>query len=366
MDFAFSDEEDATGDLAAQILGDLASHERLREIERSAEPRFDQGCWDALAKAGLLGISVPESAGGAGLGAVALGRLLQAVGATGAAVPAWETLALGADPIGRYGSDEVASEWLPGVVEGRTLLSAAWHGTDRDRSTLTVSASGSDDALVVTGAVRCVPAGAIAAGVVVPVSSDGGPALVVVDTAASGVTVTPLVSTAGSPDAAVSFSGAPAMLLARGTDVVQAAFDRAVATQCAVTLGNAEKMLALIASYTKERKQFDVPIATFQAVGHRAADCYIDCEAMRLTTWQALSRLDEGLPASAEISVAKHWAASAGHRISIAAAHLHGGVGVDRDYPLARHYTRAKELELQLGGSTEHLLRLGREIAAAA
>jgi alkylation response protein AidB-like acyl-CoA dehydrogenase len=123
-------------------------------------------------------------------------------------------------------------------------------------------------------------------------------------------------------------------------------------------------MLDLTAAYTKERKQFDVPIATFQAVGHRAADTYIDTETIRLTCWQALTRLAEGLPATVEVSIAKYFSAWAGQRITLAAAHLHGGVGVDRDYPLARHYTKAKELELQLGGASSHLARIGAELAA--
>ena len=77
--------------------------------------------------------------------------------------------------------------------------------------------------------------------------------------------------------------------------------------------------------------QFDKPIATFQAVGQRAADAYVDTEAIRLTAWQAASRLSAGLPAAAEVAVAKFWAAEGGQRASTLQSHLHGGVGVDQD-----------------------------------
>ena len=124
-------------------------------------------------------------------------------------------------------------------------------------------------------------------------------------------------------------------------------------------------MLDLTAAYTKERKQFDVPIATFQAVGHRAADCYIDTETIRLTDVAGAEPAGRGPrrrpPRCRSPSSGRRGPASAS---SLAAAHLHGGVGVDRDYPLARHYTRAKELELQLGGATQHLVRIGDVIAA--
>jgi alkylation response protein AidB-like acyl-CoA dehydrogenase len=362
MDYSFTEEQDATGELATQILTDRSTHERLRELERSGEARFDSDLWTTLAEAGLLGVPLPESVGGAGLGLIELGRILEAAGKTAAAVPLWETLGLGAVPIAEFGSPEVQSRWLTGVADGSIVLTAAWHEDGADPLVPATVAKDSGGAWSVTGAKTCVPAAQIADAVVVPADVDGTPALFVV--AIGEATATPLSTTSGSPDASLTFMNAPATLLATGVDAVAWAYERAVATQCAVSLGNAEAMLDLTAAYTKERKQFDVPIATFQAVGHRAADCYIDTEAIRLTCWQALSRLADGLPATAEVSVAKFWSAWAGQRITLAAAHLHGGVGVDRDYPLARHYTKAKELELQLGGATQHLVRIGDVLAA--
>ena len=100
------------------------------------------------------------------------------------------------------------------------------------------------------------------------------------------------------------------------------------------------------------------------AVAHRAADAFVDTEAIRLTARQALWRLGEGMPASAEVASAKYWAAVGGQRVVHTAQHLHGGVGVDRDYPLHRYFLAAKELELQLGGTTRQLLALGKLIAA--
>ena len=108
----------------------------------------------------------------------------------------------------------------------------------------------------------------------------------------------------------------------------------------------------MTAEYTKTREQFDRPIATFQAVGQRAADAYIDTEGVRLTAWQAIWRLSEDLPATTEVAVAKFWAAEGGQRVVHAAQHLHGGMGVDRDYPLHRYFLWAKWLELSLGGAT--------------
>ena len=119
----------------------------------------------------------------------------------------------------------------------------------------------------------------------------------------------------------------------------------------------------ITAAYVTEREQFGVPVGTFQAVQHRAADGYIDLECMRWTTWRAAWRLDEGLPALREAAVAKFWAAEGGARIVATAQHLHAGIGVDRDYPIHRYFLWSKQLELALGAATPELLRLGRDLA---
>lgn len=363
MDFSFTDEQQAAGELAAQILDDRVTHESLRALERSDAPRFDRDTWAAVAEAGLLGIAVPESAGGAGLGLVELARILEVVGRTAAALPIWETVALGALPIAEFGTTELQAAWLPRVVDGSAVLTAGWHEDDGDPDLIRTTATTSDDGVLVTGRKICVPSAQLADAFVVPALIDGTAGLVLVETG-PGVTVEPIVTTGGAPDGGLILDDAPGVVISVGGESITWARERAVATQCALSLGNVEKMVDLTAAYTKERKQFDVPIAMFQAVGHRAADCYIDAEAIRLTTWQAVTRLAEGLEASDEVAVAKFWSAWGGQRISLASAHLHGGVGVDRDYPLARHFTRAKELELQLGGATQSLLVVGRALAA--
>jgi len=112
--------------------------------------------------------------------------------------------------------------------------------------------------------------------------------------------------------------------------------------------------------------QFERPIATFQAVGHRCADAYIDVEGIRLTLWQAAWRLATGLPAGMEIEVAKLWAAEGGHRVAHTAVHIHGGMGVAVEYPIHRYFVAAKQVEFTLGGATEQRLRIGARLAAEA
>jgi alkylation response protein AidB-like acyl-CoA dehydrogenase len=126
-----------------------------------------------------------------------------------------------------------------------------------------------------------------------------------------------------------------------------------------------EAALRLTAAYVSEREQFGSKIGTFQAVAQRIADAYIDTEGIRLTAIQAAWRLSEELSADDEVHIAKFWASFGGDRVVHAAQHLHGGVGVDLDYPIHRYFRWSKVIELTLGTATEHLRLLGQRIAAA-
>ena len=99
-----------------------------------------------------------------------------------------------------------------------------------------------------------------------------------------------------------------------------------------IALGVTEKMTSLIAGYTSEREQFGRVIGTFQAVSHRAADCFIELECLRLVNQQASINLNTNLDCENDALVSKIWAGNACHKISYSAQHLHGGMGVDKDY----------------------------------
>ena len=139
--------------------------------------------------------------------------------------------------------------------------------------------------------------------------------------------------------------------------------DRATVAVCATQIGVCERAIEITAGYARERVQFGVPIGSFQAVQHRMADCLIDLESIRWTTWRAISRLARGLPAAREAAVAKFWAAEGGAHIASASQHLHAGLGVDLDYPIHRYFLWSKSLELELGAATAQLVRLGGDMA---
>jgi alkylation response protein AidB-like acyl-CoA dehydrogenase len=369
MDFAFTEEQDAVRELAARILGDLSTPERLKEVE-ATDDRIDHKLWTELGSAGLLGVALPESCGGAGLGFLAAAIVAEEVGRHAAAVPFTASVVLGAGPIAQFGTEQQQQAWLPSAVAGDTILTAALVEPGADPWKPTLSAVRTGDSWRLDGVKAEVPVGMIADGMVVPArTEDGAVALFILDPSSAGITRRPQEATSWQIEAEMEFSGVtvgPDALLVDGEDGAAAltwVLERAATAYCVEVSGACQAAVKLTAAYTIEREQFGKPIATFQAVGQRAADAYIDTEAVRLTSWQAAWRLAEGLPAAAEVAVAKYWADEGAQRAVHGAQHLHGGVGVDRDYPLHRHFLRTKHLALTLGGTTPSLLRLGQFLA---
>jgi hypothetical protein len=372
VDLSLTEDQTALSDLLARILTDRCPPERLRELEAEAD-WFARDAWADLARSDLLGLCLPAADGGGGYGFLEAALMLEQVGRALAPVPLYATLVLGALPVAEFGSDEQRRALLDPVIAGDLVLTAALAeaGDDLPPAVPATSARPSaEGGWVLDGEKELVPAAHLAGRILVPASTgDGTTTVFLVDPATAGVAIERQVSTNLEPLGTVRLTGVRV-----GSDDVLGAVDggaaivgwiteRAVAGLCALQAGVCEAALRLTATYTSEREQFGAKIATFQAVAQRAADAYIDTEAVRLTARQAAWRIDEGLDAADAVAVAKYWSAVGGQRVVHAAQHLHGGIGVDAGYPVHRCFRWAKHLELLLGGGTRHLVRLGAVLA---
>jgi alkylation response protein AidB-like acyl-CoA dehydrogenase len=370
MDFSLTDEQRALADLAGQILGDTCTLERLKAIEHS-EARYDRDLWAAFAKAGLLGAALPESVGGSGGGFVEACLLLEQQGKRLAMLPLLSGVVSAAMPLARFGSPAQQQRWLPGVVSGETLLSAALTELGSDSRTPATTAAADGTGWRLNGVKTAVPMAHLAAAVLVPArTARGDVAIFLVDPQARGVTLARQETTNWETQCHMELAdvrvAADALLgsIEHGARCLSWIVDRTTTGVCALAAGACQEALRLTAEYTSNRKQFDKPIAMFQAVGQRMADSYIDNEAVNLTMWQAATRLHDEMPSDKEIATAKYWAAEGGSRIGHAALHLHGGISIDVDYPIHRYFLWLKQLEFTLGAATPQLERLGACIAA--
>jgi alkylation response protein AidB-like acyl-CoA dehydrogenase len=367
MDFLFSEEQDAIRELAREILAAEATRERIKAAEGSRD-WIDLDLWKQCAEANLLGVAVAEQYGGMGMGFAELCVLLEEVGRATAPGPWHAALVSGALLLAEFGDEQQKSSWLPRIVAGDTLLVTALEDPRAGEAALQTTRARHDGAgWLLEGHERAVPFARRAEALLIPAHADDGVGLFLVGVDAAGLALESQVTSTGEPIFNVVLDrvriGADARLPGDGTAQLRWLWPRALTAVAALQAGVSQRALEITADYTREREQFKVPIGTFQAVQHREADAFIDLEAMRWTLWHAAWRLSQGLPAEREADVAKFWAADGGSRIANACIHLHGGLGSDVDYPIHRHFLWSKALELQLGGASATLARLGSGMA---
>ena len=373
MDFTFTEEQLAVAEAAAAILQGMADVERVAEIE-AGDDRFDEALWTELAKANLLGLAVPEEYGGSGLGLTELCLVLEQQGRAVAPVPLWATLVLGALPLAHFGTPQQQARWLPAVAAGDVRLSATLTevaASARNRPTVHAERDGPGWRL--HGTAFAVPQAHLAARVLVPAAVHGGPddgtIVGLVDPTGPGATLERATTTDHQIHPHVHLDGTPvgsADVVAGpgdGAGAVAWMLDRARTGLCAIQLGVTEEAVRRAAAYLNQRHQFGRPLSSFQGTMLRAADAYIDTEAIRVTTWQAAWRIDENLPATEAVAVAHWWASEAGQRVVHATQHLHGGLGADISYPIHRYFLWGKQIELMLQGPSAELSRLGSLLA---
>ncbi len=371
MDFTLPEDAVAATELARTILREHAAPDRLARLELDGG-WLDEDCWRSLVDAGVVGLTLPVEVGGSGLDELALHGVLHEVGANAAHVPLFETVVLGARAIDRAAPASLRVSLLERVVAGDLVLTAAL--MDEDGAPVlqpSTVAAPDGDVWRLTGTKTAVPCLPLAELVVVPASTpDGRDVLALVDADGPGVEVQAQRMPTDVPHGRLVLDGAvvPAEHVLAVGESASAALsdlvDHARAGLAAMQSGLVDEAVRLAASHTSQREQFGRPIATFQAVRQRVADARIAAEMLSLTSLQASWLLSQGDPATDELLIAAWWAAEAGHVALHAAHHVHGGIGVDREYPLHRLFGRAKSHEFSLGSGAHHLRDLGQRLAA--
>src|SRR5215471_2972458 len=367
MDFLQDEGQRELAALARRILTERLTPDRLREAEGDG---FDAALWDDLARAGVLAAGLPESLGGAGLGLLGHCCVLAELGRAVAPVPYLASIVLGAEALATFGG-EGQRGWAERAARGEVILTAALAEEDGDDPRApSASAERVAGGWKLSGVKATVFAAPLAGAMLVPAATPPDVTVFLVTPADEGVTVQPQQLTGGVAGrvvldgvslAADRVLGGPAA----GREITGWLLARATVGLCAQQLGVVERALEMTAEYARNRVQFGKPIGGFQAVAQRLADAYIDVEAVRLTMWQAAWQLAAGQPSETAVATAKFWAADAGHRVAHTAVHVHGGVGIDLDYPLHRYYLAAKLGEFMLGGATAQLRRIGTALASS-
>lgn len=384
MDLVFSPEQEELRASLRRFLSEKSPMSAVRAL-MDGPVGYDPAVWRQMAQQlGLQGLALPEKYGGSGYGFVELAVVQEELGRALLPGPFTSTVVLAAHAVLDAADPAAAEELLPGIADGSTIATLAAAGADGrwDPGAPALSAEPVSAGWVLRGTVGQVPDGHLAGLVLASARTTAGPSLFAVDGSAANLTRTPRATLdQTSRLARLEFDGVAARLV--GADgaagsTLRRTLDRAAVALALEQVGGAQRALEMAVEYAKVRQQFDRPIGSFQAVGQRVADAYIQVLALRLALWNAAWKLDagadpdveldtdaewdEGAVASA-VAIAKFWAAEAGHHVAHTAVHVHGGAGIDVEHQVHRHFLAAKRAEFELGGATAQLRTLGTILA---
>lgn len=364
MDFQLDSEQEALRDAVRGLLAKAYDTSETRRAVTKNEPGWDEKTWQRLAEMGVLGLPFAEEDGGMGAGPAEVSIVAEEIGRVIAPEPFVEAVVLAGGLVAAAGTAEQRAEVLGALAEGG-LVPAFAHTEPTSRYELTASgvkASGTGDSWTLSGVKEPVLGGARADLLVVSAAVDGGTGLFLVQSDAAGLTRMSYATFDGGRAARVAFDSTPATPLGEpGADqsaAIAATVARAQIAYGHEALGAMDTALHTTTDYLKTRKQFGVPLMTFQALTFRAADMYVSLELARSTvTWATLVLLDGG-DASEAASRAKLQVSKAGRHIGQEAIQLHGGIGMTAEYSVGHYMSRLTAIDHVLGDGRHHLNKL--------
>jgi alkylation response protein AidB-like acyl-CoA dehydrogenase len=361
MNFDYNEEQQLLADSVRRFIQKDYEFEARKKIVASA-----QGCsekvWGTFAEMGLTGIPFSPDYGGFGGGAIDLMSVMEAFG-EGLVIEPYLATLLGAQCVARAGSDVQKRAILPQVVEGKLKMAFAFSekGARYGLVPAAAKAKKSGSGWTLDGE-KVVVLGAPAAGrLVVSAQAPAGPSLFLVD--AKAVKMKPYRTLDEMRAADIVLSGTAAELL--GTEgkalaVIEAVTDFATALVCAEAVGAMKFACDTTLEYLKTRKQFGVPIGTFQALQHRMVDMYVAYEQAKSMACLACSKVDGSTDAKERahaVSAAKIKVADNARLISQEAIQLHGGMGMSEELKVSHSFRRLTMAAQQFGDADHHLER---------
>jgi len=356
MDFDFSDDQEQLRDAVRKWVERGYSFERRRAIVQSGG--FDRAAWQELAELGLCGLYVPEAHDGMGMGPIDAMVVMEELGRGMVLEPLLQSLMAGA-VIAAYADEALRKAWLSQIASGEAIVALAYQErTARYRlDVCEAQATQAPGGYVLNARKSVVPAGDHASAFIVPARVNSVLALFVVERAAAGVAVRGYGTQDGARAAELELRNAPAQLLSmNGLSALEHAVDIGIASTCAQAVGVMDKTLAITVDYLNTRKQFGVPIASFQALRHRVADMKMQLELARSMSYYASLKLNAPAPERrAAMARAKVQLGASMRYVGQHAVQLHGGIGVTDEYIVSHYFKTLTQMEMTFGDSLHHL-----------
>ena len=370
MDILPSEEEQLLKNAARDFLEAEISTGMVREMELD-ENGYPPALWRQMAELGWLGLAVPEEYGGQGLSLTYLGMVMEELGRVLAPVPMHSTM-VAALTVAEAGTEDQKRELLPAVCSGDMVMT--WAVIERDPrlipSAIVEQARADGDGWVVNGtkmfvdnfnvARRCLVAVRTA-----PASVENeGISLFLIDPNGSGVSQTALVTIAKDKQSRVTFDNlrlSESDLVGElhgGWPIIEQMLERATALLCCQMVGATRKDAEMAIDYAKNRVAFGRPIASFQSIQHMCADMLLFTDGVQLLTYEALWKMERGLPAGVEVSQAKAFANEKCEAVVRQSQVIHGGIGFMMEFDLHLWLRRVSAWTMRLGTTFDHRAKI--------
>jgi len=374
MDVLLTEEEKMVRDSAREFFEAECSPTLVREME--TDPKgYPPALWRKAAELGWQGMALPEKYGGQDLPLVYLGLIFGEVGRAVAPLPLHSTV-VAALTIASDGTEAQRAAILPAVARGDAVLTWAFSEADPRflSETIHTQAVASGDQFVINGtklfvdnfvaADHCLVACRTAPGS----TGNAGLSLFLVDTKSPGLSHTPLVTLAKDKQSEVVFANVRVPRanligeLNQGGAIIERMLDRATALLCAQMLGATRKDAEMAIEYAKYRVAFGQPIGAFQSIQHVCADMIVWIDGGEMLTYEALWKMDQGLPASVEVSQAKAFCNEKCEAVVRYSQIIHGGIGFMMEFDLHLWFRRVSAWTMRLGTSYEHRARIAHAL----
>lgn len=374
MEFSLSEVQEMFKSTARKFFKEKCTVSSLRASETSFSPDL----YKEITDLGFLGLLIPEEYGGAGGSLMDLALVIEEAGRAALPSPFVSTIMYGLIPILQYGTEKQKQELLPRIAQGELIFTGALSEQQAhyDLKHIRTSAAKTGGEYSLSGTKLFVPYAqsahymlTLARTTETHDRNDEGLSLFLIDSKQAGVSSSALSSIGSDQLFEVNFQNvqlSEISILGEGNNgwpLTQQIIQTATALQCIEMVGVLERALEVTNEYVKERVQFGRPIGTYQAVQHRLSDMFTIVEGGRLAAYHAISRLEAGLSAEKEISTAKTWLSKEGQHVLTGAHQLHGGMGIDMDYPLQFCFRRFKSMQVTLGSAPVHLEKIGKLLA---
>jgi alkylation response protein AidB-like acyl-CoA dehydrogenase len=376
MDIEFTEEQELLRSSVQRLLRDQYDFDARRKIVAS-EDGWSRKQWLAFAELGLFAASFSEDVGGLGGGTLSTMIIMHEFGRHLVVEPFVETVVLAGGLLEHAGSEEQKQGFIPDIIAGATTWALAWteKGSRFDLANVATTARREGKDYVLTGEKTAVIAAPWADYLIVSARTSGhrrdrgGVNLFVVDRSAANLELRSFKTIDGRRAAEISLRGVKGQLLGKegeGVTALEACRDRAIGALCAEAVGAMVELNSATLEHAKTRKQFGVPIGSFQVLQHRMVDMFIaHQEALSLMQHLNLSLSADETGVSRLASGAKSKIGYAGRFIADQAVQIHGGMGMTDELNVGHYFKRISSINIQFGDPAYHVLRYAQVDAAA-